>query len=77
MKTKQLSNHGSVIFNKKKYILDQPAYITTISEDTHYTAIAIDTDGNECIIEWDIININCDDESNACDWDNPRTVYTV
>lgn len=23
---------------------------------------------------WDIIDINCDDESNACDWGNPSSI---
>lgn len=42
-------------------------------EEDVYCAWAEDSDGYEYRILWDIINPDCEDESEACDW----TIYTV
>ena len=55
--------------------LTQDAYVTG-TDELYYIASAIDSDGNDYIIIWDIIksvDTDDDEEGDACDW----SVYTV
>lgn len=72
---------GSVEFEGEKYILIDDAYIDGPVDDAAYFANAIKVgdipdDGYQPIykVEWEIINPLCDDESLACDWENPADV---
>ena len=43
-----------------------------------YEAPAKDDDGNEYLVMWDILdNWDSDDESDACDWDNPAAIVQL
>jgi hypothetical protein len=46
--------------------LEQDAYIYGYC---YYTACAVDALGNDYCFKWDIINHECEDQSEACDWD--------
>ena len=52
--------------NKKQLKLTQNAYVT--NDDT-YQATALDDAHNRYTVEWTVTNYNCNDESDACDWD--------
>ena len=71
------------LFEGTEIELTQDAYITSINgqEGTeYYTAHAQDANGNEYMVNWEIIDYwrdkleECDDESNLCDWDNPTDI---
>jgi len=50
----------------KTYTITQQAYMW----DSETYRAQLECEGEEFgIVVWDIIDINCDDESNACDWD--------
>ena len=72
---------SSVIFNCKEYALIQDAYVTGALANPYYTASAIDEQGNEYMVIWDIKDLEnyaeLEDESNACDWDNPSEIYLL
>lgn len=53
----------------KVLTLTQQPYYDGLSDDIFYRAHAVDEDGNDYDIRWDIVNIDGDDESDACDWD--------
>ena len=57
---------GTVMYGEVELRLTQNAYIIS---DTQYQANAVDDVNNDYQVNWDIINIDCDDESNACNWD--------
>lgn len=63
----------------KSLWLIHDAYVTDDGNgDPYYTAVALDVDGNDYDITWQIKLLGteydeCDDESDACDW----TLYTV
>jgi hypothetical protein len=59
----------TIIYNDIELKLNQLPYIYT---DELYRACALDKDENEYIITWSITNPECQDESEACDWDNYR-----
>lgn len=50
-------------------------------EGNWYEATAVDDDGNEYLVLWEIrdsVDINTlDDESDACDWENPVAVVQL
>lgn len=72
---------SSVIFNCKEYALIQDAYVTGALNDPYYEASAIDEQGNEYMVIWEILDLEnfaeLEDESNACDWDNPSEIYLL
>ena len=68
-KEKQMEN--TVTKNGKTYSLKKDAYISDrVGMLDYYMASAIDEDDNECTIFWPIIDSECEDESDTCDWDN-------
>lgn len=67
--------YGTVDYEGLKLTLIQHAYFDhryDVDEDC-YTAIAIDHKENQYRVFWDIINNDCEDEGEACDWN----VYTI
>lgn len=74
---------GSVEFEGEKYILIDDAYIDGPVDDAAYFAYAVKAgeapDDDRYLplytVEWEIINpATDDDESQACDWENPVDV---
>jgi hypothetical protein len=69
----------TVIFDGKEYTLTQDAYIS--SDGKTYQATAVDKNGDDYMVYWDVIdwdNIDeIDDESNMCDWDNAANVIKI
>lgn len=75
----------TVEFEGKTYTLTQEAYVGTYA--TKYHAAAVDDEGNKYTITWETteewdnarkIDLSyCEDESDACDWDNPVNVELV
>ena len=58
--------------------LTQRPYIDSIGSDPYYTALAIDIQGNDYTVIWDIIiddPDSWDDNSNMCDWDSPSEIF--
>ncbi len=51
-------------------IIQQPYASDLIGQEDFYTAEAQCNRGRLFKVLWPITNIDCDDESNACDWDN-------
>lgn len=69
---------GSIDFEGKELILLQDPYLDTLIprwESGCYRADAIDLDENSYRIIWEIENADCDDESDACDWDKPAEIF--
>jgi len=50
----------------EEYTLVQVPYISECGE--YYKAMAYDSSGDEVVITWDILRHDCEDESEACDW---------
>lgn len=78
-------DYGHVVYDGVSYVLTQQAYLENDSTGTAiYQALAqredqwvADPDPVEhelYMVEWDITDPDCDDESHACDWDNPADV---
>jgi hypothetical protein len=75
------TDYGTVTMRGRKYSLTQNAYL----DDDHsvtppraiYRATAVDEHGEGYEITWDIICPECEDESDACDWEHPAAIYTV
>jgi hypothetical protein len=70
-------DHGTVQYKGLTLTITQVAYIdrefaTGIERDV-YRAHAVDADGADYKVTWEITNPDADDTSDACDW----TVYTV
>ncbi len=42
-----------------------------------YEAAAEDNDGNEYIVRWTDVDWSAEDESDACDWDNPNYIQAI
>ena len=62
---------NTVTKNGQTYGLKQDAYISDrLGMLDYYMAHAVDSDDRELTIFWPIIDSECNDESNACDWDN-------
>ena len=74
-----MTNYGKVTYEGKEYILIQQAYIAGTNEEPYYLATAIDNEGNEYEVEWEL-NEDAglvEDESTACDWDRPVDVREI
>ncbi len=64
-------------FEGKTYTLTQDAYIDGPAEGTpYYRAMAIDQEGNEYEVTWEVVENweQIEDESEMCDWDSPASV---
>ena len=61
------TDFGTVKYLGKEFMLTQNAYHHGIREC--YIAHAKDVKGNRYLVEWEIINHNCE-EDEACDWDD-------
>jgi hypothetical protein len=72
------NNYGSVTFDGKTYNLTQDAYINNYLDRACYFASATGDDGETYRVRWEIRDefeqMSNDDESEACDWDNPADV---
>jgi len=64
--------------NGTQITLTQAAYIEGTSTNVFYTALAQDKDGEFYRVIWDILDMpnfeNLQDETQACDWQNPRSI---
>ena len=75
---------GSVEYDDKEYVLTQDAYCEYNAnyDRTYYTALAVSANDKPdeygfipyYSVEWEIINPDDEDESNACDWNSPCNV---
>ncbi|MCT6924118.1 hypothetical protein [Metasolibacillus sp.] len=74
----------TVNFEGKEITLTQEAYISGTHEAPYYEATGVDVEGNEVTVKWEIkahwlnedgsLNGELEDESEACDWDNPSEI---
>lgn len=55
------------------YTVVEDAYITLLDDEEVYTALAV-CKGVTWRIYWQIVNDDCEDESNACDWMEPYKI---
>lgn len=66
--------------NGKTITLIQDAYADGGIDHTYYTAAAEDADGNQYQVNWTITHPDfesLEDESEACDWDNPSSIELI
>ncbi len=63
---------GTVNFNGIEIVIMQQPYISDYCHHhgQFYTATGQDAIGNNYEIAWPVINEDCEDESEACDWDD-------
>ena len=80
------TKNGSCTVEDVDYILLQQAYPENDqSAECGYSYCALakkaaqwdDDDADHYMIYWDVIDVECDDESNACDWDTPAKVVKI
>ena len=87
------SEFGTVEHNGVELALTQQAYVNGTDGAVRYYAAAIDTDGNDYRVEWDTTarwdaaeaayktdpanNDAPEDESLACDWNNPVEITAL
>jgi hypothetical protein len=83
-KEMEIRNGAVTTDNGIKVYLTQQAEITGTIDDTYYTAYGVDKNGNEYVVEWNtteewdnLPDEAQEDQSNACDWDNPRSIERV
>ena len=71
-------DYGTVNFEGKELTVTQAAYVN--NDGTEYHATAVDTEGKKYIVTWKTTEgwnngeVDTEDESNACNWDNPIEV---
>lgn len=67
---------NTITFESKEYTLTQEAYMAGTHDAPHFEAHAVDADGNEYMVQWDVRDNwrEMDDQSDMCDWDNPASV---
>ncbi|MDW0113751.1 hypothetical protein QT711_11185 [Sporosarcina saromensis] len=83
----EMGKMEKVTFEGIEYTLTQEAYLTGTHESPYYEATGIEADGNEVTVTWKIkehwlnddgeLNGLLEDESEACDWDNPMSVERI
>ncbi|MDW0112195.1 hypothetical protein QT711_03295 [Sporosarcina saromensis] len=83
----EMGKMEKVTFEGIEYTLTQEAYLTGTHGNPYYEASGIDADGNEVTVTWEIkdhwldkdgiLNGLLEDESEACDWDNPMSVECI
>jgi hypothetical protein len=69
-------DYGTVQHNGVELTLTQQVYIDADcfnTNNTVYRSHAVDTLGNEYAITWPVVNVDCEEESESCDWSH----YTV
>ena len=44
------------------------------TQGAHYRALAVDSEGTQYVVIWTDINIDCGDESDAANWDQPDVI---
>lgn len=49
-----MTNHRTITYKGKEYILTQQPYIMGINEEPYYVASVIDSEGKEYDMEWDL-----------------------
>jgi hypothetical protein len=52
---------------QEPYINDQ--MLSGVQRRCVYEALAIDDNDDEYMVTWNVINLDCEDESEACNWD--------
>ena len=73
-----VTNSTIIELEGKEYRTTQEPFVN--DEGTEYKAHAVDEANNEFMIVWDINHSdfeNLEDESEACDWDNPVRVIKL
>ena len=82
--TEQIKDHGTVKHGDKTLVLTQDAYPTSGSfpvpggatyTGDWYEAHAVDAGGTEYRVIWTDVDYETEDESDACDWDDPDYVF--
>ena len=65
--------------NLNDLVMNGDAYLNKLcNQSAAYYQIATSVDGNSFYeIKYTIINNNCEDESDACDWQNPESITLV
>lgn len=58
-----------------EYRTTQDPYVS--DEGDTYQAHALDAEGNEYLITWEVANGETEDESDACDWDSPINIKAI
>ena len=70
----EIESHGKYEYEGKILYLTQDPYLNELcNQDPAYYAHAVDYEGNEYRLRFEIICPDCEDESEACDWEK----YTV
>lgn len=65
------AQNGTVNYKGEEIALMQEPYLWHLcNRGDHYKALGLKKDGSEVSIWWPIINHDCEDESNACDWED-------
>ena len=83
-KQSNMSDHGTVAHGDKTLVLTQDAYPTSGSfpvpggatyTGDWYEAHAVDAGGTDYRVIWTDVDYETEDESEACDWDDPDYVF--
>lgn len=69
----------SIHHEGKEIFLTQGPYIDGTHESPYYRAHAIDLEGNEYKVTWDVVEgyEQLEDAADHCDWDNPSDVQQI
>jgi hypothetical protein len=72
---------GTILVDGKEYTLTKNPYVAGSFGKVYYDGLVEDEEGNEYRISWalkDGIEIDeVEDESDACDWDNPILIIAL
>lgn len=71
-----------VNYEGKALTLTQEAYVAGTQDQPHYEAAAVDAEGNEYLVRWEVRDnwrdiAESGDESEMCDWDSPAGVEAL
>lgn len=66
-------DYWEVEYDGSIYTVVEDAYITLLGDEAMYTALAV-SGGVTWRIYWQIVNGDCEDESDACDWMEPYKI---
>lgn len=94
-----MTDYGTVTYEGKEYSLKQQPFIAgRVNADPYYLSSAIDSEGNEYAVVWELNEHTkeayseiekqrelgetpnyslVEDESTACDWDNPIDIGRI
>lgn len=74
MQAQQKTDYDEYVINEELTVyLTQDAFPSGTPGNEYYEAHAIDKDDNEYVMRWPVIDSQCEDASDACDWDD----YTI